>query len=104
MVKAVSFNELRHEFAKEGFFLVDFWAEWCGPCKRLAPIFEEVSHHFEGKCEFLKVNVEEHPEVSQFGISSIPCLILFKEGVEKDRIVGALSADELKKRIEEMLK
>ena len=100
----MSFTELQGALAKKGFLLVDFWAEWCGPCKRLAPIFEEVSHQFKGKCEFAKMNVEENTEASQFGISSIPCLILFKDGVEKDRMVGALSAEDLKQRIEEMLK
>ena len=104
MVHAFNFSQLQTELQKKGFLLVDFWAEWCGPCRALAPTFEEVSHQFKGKCTFAKVNVEESPEVQQFGISSIPCLILFKDGVESNRIVGALPADALKQQIEEMLK
>jgi len=84
--------------------LVDFWAEWCGPCKMLAPILEKVSKEFNKKIAFAKMNVEFAPEVGQrFGIQGIPCLILFKNGEEEGRITGLHQEPELRKKIKEML-
>lgn len=69
--------------------LVDFWAEWCGPCKALAPKLEEVATEFQGKVVVAKVNVDENPEIpSKYGIRGIPTMILFKNGREVDQIVG----------------
>jgi len=69
--------------------LVDFWASWCGPCKMLAPILEEIANEYEGKVKVGKVNVDEEPELSNaFKISSIPCLILFKEGNAVNAMIG----------------
>jgi thioredoxin 1 len=69
--------------------LVDFWAPWCGPCKMLAPVIEEVAGLLAGKAKFVKLNTDENPSVAgQYGISGIPTLILFKGGQAVDRIVG----------------
>ena len=81
--------------------LVDFWATWCMPCKKLGPILEEVSREYEGKVKFAKLNVEEGQQVaSKFGIMSVPTMVIFKDGKVKNQIVGLLSKDELKKKID----
>jgi thioredoxin 1 len=70
--------------------LVDFWAEWCGPCRMIGPVVEELSHDYEGKAVIGKVNVDENPGVSaQFGIRSIPTILFIKNGEVVDRNVGA---------------
>ena len=76
--------------------LVDFWAEWCGPCKMLAPIIDQLSAELEGKMKVGKVNVDEMPDLAgQFSIMSIPTLIVFKNGQPVDQIVGAMPKDRL---------
>jgi len=71
--------------------LVDFWAEWCGPCKMIAPILEEISAEQEGKIEVAKLNIDENLDVARrFEVSSIPTMILFKDGEIETRIIGAL--------------
>ena len=70
---------------------VDFWAEWCGPCKMMTPVLEEISKENEGKVKIMKMNVDENRETSQkFGITSIPTLIIFKNGELVENLVGAL--------------
>ncbi|MCC8369089.1 MAG: thioredoxin [Rickettsia endosymbiont of Oxypoda opaca] len=70
--------------------LVDFWAEWCGPCKMLTPIIEQLSQELQGKVKILKMDIEENPETpSKYGVRSIPTLILFKEGKQADIKIGA---------------
>ena len=77
--------------------LVDFWAEWCGPCKALGPILENVSVEFEGKVAVKKVNIDENPEApANFGIRSIPTMILFKNGSIADTKIGLSSEADLK--------
>ena len=77
--------------------LVDFWAEWCGPCKALGPILENVSVEFEGKLAVKKVNIDENPEApANFGIRSIPTMILFKNGSIADTKIGLSSEADLK--------
>ena len=70
--------------------LVDLWAEWCGPCKMIAPILDEVAGAYDGKLQVAKLNVDDHGDIAgQFNVMSIPTMILFDNGVEKHRIVGA---------------
>lgn len=80
--------------------LVDFWAEWCAPCKRLAPTIDAVAVELDGKLAVGKLNVDDHPGVSsRFGIRGIPTMILFKGGQAVEQIVGLVSKDELKKLV-----
>ncbi len=84
--------------------LVDFWAEWCIPCKRVGPIIEEMAEEFRGKCKVAKLNIEEGQKTaSDFGVMSIPTIIFFKDGKAVEQIVGALSKAELKSKIEQQL-
>ena len=81
--------------------LVDFWAEWCGPCKMIAPVLEEMAEELDGKLKICKLNVDENSQVAtQFGVMSIPTLMVFKDGQEKDRIIGYHTKEELKKAVE----
>ena len=80
--------------------LVDFWAEWCGPCRMIAPALEEISKELEGKVKIVKLNVDENPGVAgQLGIRSIPTLMLFKGGKVASQKVGAAPKGELQKWI-----
>ena len=81
--------------------LVDFWAQWCAPCRMLAPTVEAVAEKYQGKAAVVKLNVDDNPNVSQkYGIKGIPTLILFKGGKEQERVVGATSKDSLARMIE----
>jgi thioredoxin 1 len=84
--------------------LVDFWAPWCGPCRMVAPVVEELAEEYQGKVNFGKVNVDESPKItSQYGIMSIPTLILFKDGKPIANTVGFRPKGELKKSLDAAL-
>ena len=84
--------------------LVDFWADWCAPCKMIAPIVEELANEYDGKVTFAKVDVDTNPETSiKFGIRSIPTLLVFKGGQPVDQVVGAVPKAVLKKRLDNAL-
>ena len=85
--------------------LVDYWAEWCGPCKMIAPILDEVSSTYAGKLNIAKMNVDENREIpAKFGIRGIPTLMLFKDGALAATKVGALSKAQLVAFIDEQIK
>ena len=76
--------------------LVDYWAEWCGPCKQIAPILDEVAKEYDGRLKVAKINVDENRQVpARFGIRGIPTLMLFRNGNVEDTRVGALSKSQL---------
>jgi thioredoxin 1 len=84
--------------------LVDFWATWCGPCRTMNPIVEELANEFSGRLKVTKLNVDENPSTpTQYGIRGIPTLIIFKEGKVFDQIIGAVSKARLKAIIEKAL-
>jgi thioredoxin 1 len=85
--------------------VLDFWAEWCPPCRALAPTFEELAKQYEGRVRFLKLNVDENAQVPQrFGIKGIPTLVFFDGGREVERIVGASSKDALARIVDKYVK
>lgn len=84
--------------------LVDFWAEWCGPCRMVGPVVEEIAGEYEGKAKVGKVDVDSNPEVSvKYGIRSIPALLIFKDGEVVDQIVGAVPKAQIKKQLDAQL-
>ncbi len=84
--------------------LVDFWAEWCGPCRMVAPIVEEISKEYEGKAVIGKLDVDSNPEVaSKYGIRNIPTILFFKNGEIADKQVGAVPKNVLTEKIDSLL-
>jgi thioredoxin 1 len=105
MSKAVTNATFETEVLRsDGPVLVDFWAEWCGPCKMIAPVLEEIASEHEGKLRIAKLNVDENPDVARrYGVLSIPTLVLFVGGVEKQRVVGFSSKRDLLTQLSEFV-
>ncbi len=93
------------ETIKEGVAVVDFWAPWCGPCRMIAPVIEELAQDYDGKAKICKVNTDEEQEVAvKFGIRSIPTILFFKDGELVDQMVGAAGKDVFAQKIDALLK
>ncbi len=104
MVKELTADSIQQEINGKLPALVDFWASWCGPCRMLAPVLEEVSTNYTGKLVFAKISTEEFPEIAQdYEVQGIPCLILFRNGKEVGRIIGFHPKEQLIKEINKIL-
>ena len=84
--------------------LVDFWAPWCGPCRMVAPVLEELAKEYEGKVKVVKLNIDENQgTATEYGVRSIPTLILFKDGKECEKMIGVQSKENLKQMVDKVL-
>ena len=83
--------------------LVDFWAEWCGPCRMVGPVVDELAGEYEGKAKIGKVDVDNNQVATKYGVRSIPTLLIFKDGEVVDQIVGAVPKNQLKKQLDAQL-
>lgn len=84
--------------------LVDFWAEWCGPCKAMGPVIDELATEYEGKIKVVKVNVDESPESpGKYGVMSIPNFVVFKDGQPVNQFVGVRSKDAMKEELDALV-
>ena len=92
------------ETTKEGVALVDFWAPWCGPCRMLSPVIEELAADYDGKAKVCKVNTDEEQELAvKFGVRSIPTIIFLKDGELVDQMVGASSKQALAEKLDSII-
>ena len=104
MGKYIELTTANFDVAKEGVSLVDFWAPWCGPCRMLAPVIDELAEEFEGKAKICKVNTDEVQDLAvEFGIRSIPTLLFFKNGEVVEQMVGAQSKQAIADKINSLL-
>ncbi len=99
-LNASNFNDT----IKEGVALVDFWAPWCGPCRMIAPVIEELANDYEGKAKICKVNTDEEQDIAiQYGIRSIPTILFFKDGQLVDQMVGAAGKQVIAEKLDALL-
>src|SRR4030067_2254138 len=103
-VKSLTADSFDQTVKSQSLVMVDFWATWCGPCKIIAPVVEELAKEYAGKVNFAKVNTDENPDLaSKFNIRGIPTLIFFKGGKVLDQVVGAVPKGQLKSKIDSLL-
>ncbi|RJQ20017.1 MAG: thioredoxin [Nitrospiraceae bacterium] len=103
-VKSLSADSFDQTIKSPGLVMVDFWATWCGPCKIIAPVIEELAKEYAGKVTFAKVNTDENPDLaSRHNIRGIPTLIFFKDGKVLDQVVGAVPKTQLKSKIDSLV-
>jgi len=87
-----------------GLYAVDFYADWCGPCKTIGPVFEELSAQYDGKIKFGKINIDEQRDLAvEYKVMSIPTLLFMKDGKEEDRIIGVVDTTALKEKLDALL-
>lgn len=92
------------EAVAQGVTLVDFWAEWCGPCRMMTPVLDDLAREYAGKAAIAKINVDQEPGLAeQFGVSSIPTLLVIKSGGEVQRFIGVTAKTELAKALDAAL-
>ena len=104
MGKYIDLDASNFDVAKEGVALVDLWAPWCGPCKMIAPVIEELAEEFEGRAKICKVNTDEQQDISiQYGIRPIPTILFFKNGEIVDQTIGAQSKQVLADKLNSLL-
>jgi thioredoxin 1 len=104
-MKQISDDSFEADVLKaKGLVLVDFWAEWCGPCKQIASSLEKVAGEMEGKLTFTKINIDDNPQTpTQFGVRGIPTLMIFKDGQVAAMKVGAMPESKLKEWVEQSI-
>ncbi|PSM52187.1 thioredoxin [Campylobacter blaseri] len=104
MAKYIELTSSNFDVVKEGVALVDFWAPWCGPCRMLAPVIDELAEEFDGKAKICKVNTDEEQDLAvEYGVRSIPTLLFFKDGEIKEQLVGAQSKQAIADKINSLL-
>ena len=104
MGKYIELTSENFDVTKEGVALVDFWAPWCGPCRMIAPIIEELANDYEGKAKICKVNTDEAQDLAvQFGVRSIPTILFFKDGELKAQLIGAQSKQIITDKLNSLL-
>ena len=102
MVKAIDTAAFRAAMEEKKTLVVDFWAEWCGPCRMLAPVMEQLSDELAGKAEFVKIDVDDNPDLArEYSIMSIPCVMVFKGGALAGKNVGFVPKSAMKDFIEQ---
>ena len=104
MGKYIELTSENFDVTKEGVALVDFWAPWCGPCRMISPIIEELANDYEGKAKICKVNTDEAQDLAvQFGVRSIPTILFFKDGELKAQLIGAQSKQIIADKLNSLL-
>ena len=102
VINSEEFNNLVEHV--EGIAVVDFFATWCGPCKMLAPVFQEVGNELEGKAKFYKIDIDESLDIArQFSVSTVPTIIIFRNGEPIERLVGFMPKENLLSKIREYI-
>ena len=104
MGKYIELTSENFDVTKEGVALVDFWAPWCGPCRMIAPIIEELANDYDGKAKICKVNTDEAQDLAvRFGVRSIPTILFFKDGELKAQLIGAQSKQIIADKLNSLL-